>query len=109
MFKGLRKRWNIESNTQVLLILLVFAITGSTTVYLKKLLFDFIGITAASSLWIKIPVYLVVVLSIYNALLLVFGFIFGQYRFFLRFEKKFFARFIPKRKRRVSVKLKSEI
>ena len=37
MFEKLKKRWNIESNTQVLVILVVFAVTGSTTVYVKKL------------------------------------------------------------------------
>jgi len=108
MFKSLKERWNVASNKQLWLILLVFALTGSTTVYLKKLIFDFIGIHAGTSLWIKVPVYFVVVLSIYNVLLLVFGFLFGQYRFFLRFEKKFFARFVRPKNNIVPVKLKSE-
>ena len=108
MFEKLKKRWNIESNMQVLVILVVFAVTGSTTVYVKKLFFDLVGITVETSLWVKIPVYIVAVLAIYNVLLLVFGFIFGQYKFFLNFEKKFFSRFIPKRKSGLVADLKSE-
>ncbi len=44
MFEKLKKRWNIQSNFQVVIILVVFAITGSTTVYVKKLIFDLIGV-----------------------------------------------------------------
>lgn len=108
MFERLKKRWGIESNKQVLLVLLVFAITGSTTVYLKKMFFEFVGITAETSLWMKIPVYLVVVLFIYNVLLLAYGFLFGQFQFFLRFEKKFFSRFVPRKKGRLTVEIKTE-
>ena len=93
---------------QVLIILVVFAFTGSTTVYVKRLFFDLIGITVETSLWIKIPVYIIAVLAIYNVLLLVYGFIFGQFRFFLNFEKKFFSRFIPKKKGRLVVDIESK-
>ena len=108
MFEKLKKRWNIESNTQVLIILVVFAVTGSTTVYVKRLFFEFVGVTSETSLWLKIPVYIISILLIYNILLLVYGFIFGQFRFFLNFEKKFFSRFLPKKKSSLVVDLKSE-
>ncbi|MBN2634963.1 MAG: hypothetical protein JXR61_01750 [Prolixibacteraceae bacterium] len=98
MFEKLKKRWNIQSNFQVLIILIVFAINGTSTVYVKKVAFDLIGITAETNLWIKIPVYIVVVLSAYNLLLLIIGALFGQFKFFMDFEKKFFSRLIPKRK-----------
>lgn len=102
MLGKLKKRWNIESNFQAIIILTVFAITGSTTVYLKKLIFDFAGITAETHLWIKIPFYILVILTVYNVLLLVVGFLFGQFKFFWEFEKKFFSRFRLKKKVKTS-------
>jgi len=108
MFERLKKRWNIESNTQVAVILIVFAITGSTTVYLKKLFFDLVGITPETDWLVRIPVYILSVLVIYNILLLIIGFLFGQFRFFLAFEKKFFSRFIPGKKSQPVVDLKRE-
>lgn len=107
MFEKLKLRWNIKSNFQVIVILVVFAITGSTTVYLKKLIFELINITPDTHLLLKIPLYILVVLIVYNLLLLVVGFIFGQFRFFLEFEKKFFSRLLFRRKQ-VTEKLLSK-
>lgn len=94
MFEKLKKRWNIQSNFHVVVILTVFAITGSTTVYVKKIIFDLIEITPDTHFLIKVPVYILVILTVYNLLLLVVGFLFGQFRFFYEFEKKFFSRFL---------------
>ena len=98
MFEKLKKQWNIQSNFHVVVILIVFAITGTSTVYIKKAIFDLIGITEETHLLIHIPAYILAILTIYNILLLIIGSIFGQYKFFLEFEKKFFSRFIPKKK-----------
>jgi hypothetical protein len=98
MFEKLKKRWNIQSNFQVIIILLVFAITGSATVYAKKTVFNLIQVTSETELWIKIPIYITVILAVYNLLLLVVGFLFGQFNFFWEFEKRFFSRFLFKRK-----------
>lgn len=98
MFKKLKKRWKIRSNFGVLIILIVFAITGSLTVYVRKAIFDLSGITSETHLLIKIPFYIIVLLTVYNILLLVIGSVFGQFRFFWEFEKKFFGRFLLKRK-----------
>ena len=101
MLEKLKIRWNIQSNFQVVIILVVFAITGSAAVYAKKAVFDFIQITSETALWIKIPIYIIVILAVYNFLLLVVGYLFGQFRFFWEFEKKFFSRFLFRRKQTV--------
>ncbi len=106
MFEKLKKRWNIQSNLQVVVILTVFAITGSATVVVKKLIFDLIGISAETHFWVKVAIYIPVILVVYNILLLLVGFLFGQFRFFLEFEKKFFSRFLVKRKSTVTEKVK---
>ena len=103
MIGKLKQRWNIKSNFQVIIILVVFAITGSTTVYLKKLIFDWVGINAETPLVAKVIFYIVVILAVYNVLLLIIGFLFGQFRFFWEFEKKFFSRLLF-RKKKIAIK-----
>ena len=109
MFEKLKKRWNIQSNFQVVIILTVFAITGSATVVVKKFIFDLIGISSETHLWIKIAIYIPVILLVYNILLLIVGFLFGQFRFFLGFERKFFSRFLLKRKSTATEKVKVKL
>lgn len=83
----LKTRWHVKSGIQVLLILIVFACTGSSVVVLKHL----IGITNSSPSSHRVMFY-IAVLPIYNIMLLGYGFLFGQFKFFLEFEKKFFKR-----------------
>ncbi len=99
MFKKLKVRWGIKSNFQIVLILIVFSVTGSAAVYVRKYIFVFLGIDADTSLWIKIPMYALTIIPSYQVLLLVFGALFGQFTFFYNFQKKTFGRFIPQKKK----------
>ncbi|SMO85676.1 hypothetical protein SAMN06265379_11024 [Saccharicrinis carchari] len=99
MFKKLKARWGIKSNFQLILILLVFSITGSASVYVKALIFKLLKIDADTSLWIKIPMYVVTIIPAYQVLLLLFAALLGQFTFFYNFQKKSFGRFIPKKKK----------
>ncbi len=84
-----RERWNIKSNWQVFVILVVFAITGSTAAYLSKPVLELFGIVKGEvSNWIYYPLYIILIFPIYQVLLVSFGFIFGQFTFFWAFEKK---------------------
>lgn len=98
MLEKLKQRWNIKNNYEVVIILIVFSITGSATVVLKRWVFELIQITPETHLLVKIPAYIVVVLAIYNILLLVVGFFFGQFKFFWEFEKRFFSKLLFRRK-----------
>jgi hypothetical protein len=98
MLEKLKRRWNIQNNFQVIIILIVFAITGSATVYVKRIIFDLLGINSETHFWIEVPLYIIVVLTVYNILLLIVGMVFGQFRFFWEFEKKFFSRFLFRKK-----------
>lgn len=84
-----KERWNIKSNWQVFVILVVFAVTGSTSAYLSKPILALFGIVKGSvSNWIYYPLYIILIFPIYQVLLVSFGFIFGQFTFFWAFEKK---------------------
>ncbi len=98
MLEKLKKRWNIESNLQVIILLFVFAIAGSSTLYARKGIFFLLGITAETSLWFKIPLYVLVIFPAYQIIFLIVGALFGQFKFVWEFEKKIFGRFRFKRK-----------
>lgn len=85
----LKQRWNITSNFQLVVIFIVFAITGSSSAYLSKPILDWIGFTKdVVSPWIYYPLYLILIFPIYQVLLISFGFLAGQFKFFWEFEKK---------------------
>ncbi len=83
----LQSRWNLGSARQVVLVLLVFALTGTTVAVVKEPVSGFIGLGQMNKLLSTI-IYLIVVLPLYQVLLLVYAFVFGQFRFFWEFEKK---------------------
>jgi len=95
----LQTHWKVNNAFQVIIILLVFACTGFTVLFLKRPLFSYwFGdgpVPFAAS-----TIYYILVLPIYNVFLLFYGFIFGQFRFFWDFEKRFFARIISIFKRK---------
>lgn len=89
----LKQRWNITSNFQFFIILLVFAITGSTSALIAKPILTFIGITKESvSVWFYYPLYIIIILPIYKVLLLLIGTLAGQRNFFWNFIKKMLDR-----------------
>jgi hypothetical protein len=86
----LQQRWNMKNIWQVIVILLVFACTGFTVLWLKRPAFHFFFADEIPS-WAK-TLYYILILPIYNLILLFYGFVFGQFNFFLEFEKKTFRR-----------------
>lgn len=85
----LKQRWGITSNWQLTVIFVVFAITGSSSVMVSKPILDFFGIAKDSMPYILYLILkIVIVLPVYQVLLVGFGFIFGQFKFFWEFEKK---------------------
>ena len=88
--KRLKEKWGITSNFQLFIICVVFAITGSFSVLITKpvILFIFGDIDGLNPLlsWL---LRILILFPIYQVLLLFFGFIFFQYKFFYQFEKKF--------------------
>lgn len=89
----LRERWGIDSNFQIFIILLVFTINGSLSVYLANPITDFIGISKeTTSPFIFWPVRILVVFIVYQITLVIVGTIFGQKKFFWNMEKKMLSR-----------------
>ena len=92
-FHKLKLKWNIKSNFQLFIIIVVFAITGSSSLFVAKPILAFMNITGETlNPWIYKPLRFVLIFPVYQVLILIFGALFGQFQFFWNFEKKMLAR-----------------
>jgi hypothetical protein len=89
---SLKQRWGIQSNLQFAIIFVVFAITGSASAWLSKPFCSLLGIIKEDLNFWFTPVRLLLIFPIYQVLLVLIGFLFGQYKFFWAFEKKILKR-----------------
>jgi hypothetical protein len=90
----LKHRWGVKSALDVLIILLVFTCTGFTSLYIKKPIFEALGIPDMEPRLLRGLCYALALLIFYNILLLIYGFVFGKFQFFFAFEKRFFGRIV---------------
>lgn len=88
---ALKNRWKLNSVGQVVLVLIVFACTGFTIMFLKSPVVNWIAGSEGNQMWLTVLYYLFI-LPIYNIILLIYGFVFGQFAFFWDFEKKMWYR-----------------
>ena len=89
----LKKRWGISSNFQIIKIFIVFGITGSTAAWISDPLCDFLGINIESlNIFIYWFLRIIIVSIVYKFILLFVAFIFGEFKFFWNFLKKFLYR-----------------
>lgn len=94
MFKGLKKKWGVESNAQLTVIFIVFAITGSLSAKLALPLLLFIGIQSDAfdglplGTLLYVLLRILIIFPIYQVLLIVIATSFFQFKFFWEFEKK---------------------
>jgi hypothetical protein len=84
----LKLKWGITSNFQMVVVFIVFAITGSASLWVAKPVLTMIGITDELNPWIRVPLRIILILPVYQVMLLVVGSLFGQFRFFLNLQKK---------------------
>ena len=84
----LKAKWQLDSMLQVVAVLAVFTLTGSTVVFLRKFLFAMLGFDDATPFWLKTVTYLLFIFPAYQVMLLGYGFLLGQFRFFWEKEKK---------------------
>lgn len=92
----LQKKWNLKNTQQVIIVLIVFACTGFTILWLKRPIVAYFTIDGEQNVWFSVA-YFVLILPIYNLFLLFYGFVFGQFAFFWEFEKRTFRRITGKK------------
>lgn len=86
--KKLMKRWGLTSNWQVVVVFIVFGITGSTAAKIAGPITDVLGITTELGKGIYWTIRILIIFPAYQVLLVFFGWLFGEFAFFWNFEKK---------------------
>jgi len=94
LFKKLEHKWIVSQRWEMIRIFIVFAITGSSSVFVGRPIMKLIGITKENLnpmlYWV---LFIIIGLIFYQILLVTFGWLFGQFKFFWEFEKKMLRRF----------------
>ena len=89
MIKYLKDKCNLKSNFQLVIILIVFAITGSGSLYISKPLMEFLSISSENmDIYLYWTLRFIIVTVVYQFILLLVAFVFGQFNWFWNFEKK---------------------
>ena len=88
----LQEKWELKSLWQVVIVLIVFACTGFTVLFIKNPILNFITQGGEKEWWMTV-IYILLILPIYNIILLCYGFLFGQFAFFWKYEQKMLRRF----------------
>lgn len=97
-FSKLKEKWSVSSNGALVVIFIVFSITGSSALKLARPVLDFVGLerSAFEDHWYTLLFYwtlrILIIFPIYQVLLVAIGGLFGQFKFFWNFEKKMLKR-----------------
>ena len=89
----LKEKWSIKSNLQLIIILIVFSITGSMVLWISEPLLVLVGAKKENmNPWIFYTIRIAIIFPAYQILILIVGALFGQFSFFWNFEKKILVR-----------------
>jgi len=97
-FERLKQKWGIHSNAQLVVVFIVFGITGSLSLRLAKPVLNFLQLTpeAFSTIPLGELLYwslrILVIFPIYQLVLLAVGTLLFQFKFFWNFEKRILKR-----------------
>ena len=90
----LQKIFKTNSVYQLIIVFLVFAISGSLSVYVSEPVLNLLNYKEyVSNKIIQIFLRLLIIFPIYQIILLGVGAIFGEFKYFWDFEKRFWKRF----------------
>ncbi len=93
MIKKIIKLFHAKSLMHLIIIFIVFGITGSLSVILSEKVQNFLRIDDLITFY---PAFLIAkllnLLIVYQVCLLIIGTVFGQFRYFIRIQKKFLKR-----------------
>ncbi len=79
----LQDKWELNSIRQVIIVLIVFGLTGTTIAMTKLFFMSFFGLEH-----INFILKILIGILAYQVLILIYGTLFGQFRFFWNKEKK---------------------
>ena len=94
MLSFLQKIFKTNSIYQLIVVFLVFGISGSLSVYVSEPLLNFLNYKEyVPNKVFQIILRLLIIFPIYQIILLGVGTLFGEFRYFWNFEKRFWKKF----------------
>ncbi len=89
----IRDIFKVETNFQLLKVNVVFAITGTLSVYFAGIVIDFLGldpyVLGSFFYW---SLRIILLLPVYQFLLIIIGSIYGEFEYFWKIERKMLGR-----------------
>jgi hypothetical protein len=99
MFDKLKERWHVDSTWRVLVIMLVFSISGMSILPCRRAIFHLLHIGSQTPFGLKFLAWLAIVFPLYQVFLIVYGTLLGEFQFFWEKEKSMVRwihrRFVP--------------
>ena len=93
----IRNLFKVESNYQLFIVNLVFAVTGTLAIYFAGTILLFVGLNENSIHPIFYWTFRILLLiPVYQFLLVIIGTLFGEFSYFWEMEKKILNKFIKK-------------
>ena len=97
-FEVLLNRFEAKSVKHLIIIFTVFSISGCLTVYLSYPIIDFMKyFYQFENSMLQIVIRIIVIFPVYQIVLLFVGTVFGEFKYFLKFEKRFFEKLFLKK------------
>lgn len=96
IWEAWKKKWSVETDRRMAWIFLVFAITGSSTVFVRKYLFQVLGIDIQNTT-LAFIVKMVAIYVVYQFMLFIVGTVMGEGQFVRWFLAKMNKRLIGKK------------
>ena len=101
MFAKMKQRLGISTTFDLIVILVIFSIAGSTdSLTIRPFVHSLFKFLPKLPAWVHVIVYILVAVPLYQCFLLIYGFLLGQFNFFWQREKKF-GRFLKRILRKV--------
>jgi len=89
----LKIKWGIDGTRDIILILMVFSLSGYTTVYCSKFVNGILGFGEETHIAVKITVRILLFIPFYQVATLLYSALLGQLKFFWP-KQKLLGRFI---------------
>ncbi len=93
----LKSKWSLKSTGQVVIVLIIFSLTGFSILFLKRPVLAFVTDDGSRG-WVFYVLSYLIILPLYNVLILMYGFLFGQFSFFWNYQLKLYGRLFGRRK-----------
>lgn len=102
IIQSLKNKWNVKSDVELLWIFFIFAVTGSSIVYVRKTITNYLfnKSTYGELEWYELIITIIIVYFVYQIFLFVIGSILGKH--------KFVKWFVLKMNKRIFFKIKNE-